>query len=71
MTIVQIAYEVPAETVAKIEAHLAEVALKDINWNGADFKIERDDFTCIPDDESADAVSLLIEINRIISGHYE
>lgn len=68
MTTIQIAYEVPAATVAKIEAHLDETALRDINWNGAEFKIERDDFTCIPDDDSADAVSLLHEINNIIRG---
>lgn len=68
MTTVQIAYEVPASTVAKIEAHLAETAIRDINWNGALFKIERDDFTCIPDDDSAAAVSLLHEINNIIDG---
>ena len=68
MTTIQIAYEVPAATVAKVEAHLAETAMRDVNWNGANFKIERADFTCIPNDESADAVSLFHEINRIISG---
>ena len=68
MTTVQIAYEVPAATVAKIEAHLAETAIRDINWNGAEFMVERADFTCIPDDDSADAVSLLHEIYGIIRG---
>lgn len=68
MTTIQIAYEVPAATVAKIEAHLAEAALRDVSWNGAQFKIERDDFTCIPGDDSAEAVSLLHEINGIIRG---
>lgn len=68
MTTIQIAYEVPAATVAKIETHLAETALRDINWNGVKFKIERDDFTCIANDDSADAVSLLHEINSIIRG---
>lgn len=68
MTTVQIAYEVPAATVAKIEAHLAETAMSDVNWNGANFKIERADFTCIPEDDSADAVSLFKEINDIIRG---
>lgn len=71
MTTIQIAYEVPAATVSKIEAHLAEVALHDINGNGAEFVIERDDYTCIPDSESADAISLLQQILRIISGHDE
>lgn len=68
MTTVQIAYEVPAATVEKIKEHLAEVAARDINWNGVEFKIERDDFTCIPDNDSAEAVSLLHEINDIIRG---
>ena len=67
MTTVQIAYEVPAATVAKVEAHLSEVALRNIAWNGAKFRIERDDYTCIPEDDSADAVSLLREINDIIA----
>ena len=68
MTTVQIAYEVPAATVTEIEVLLAETALRDINWNGANFKIERADFTCIPNDDSADAVSLFKEINSIIRG---
>lgn len=71
MTTIQIAYEVPAATVAKIEAHLADVAMRDINWNGAGFEIERDDYTCIPDDDSADAVALLHDIFNIIEGRYE
>ncbi|MFA9439422.1 hypothetical protein ACDA63_07275 [Uliginosibacterium sp. sgz301328] len=68
MTTIQIAYEVPEATVAKIQTHLDEVALRDINWNGAEFNIEREDFTCIPDDDSANAVRLLGEIQNIISG---
>ena len=71
MTTVQIAYEVPAAVVAKIAAHLDDVALRDINWNGTEFQIERDDFTCIADDDSAEAASLLREINDIISGRYK
>lgn len=67
MTIIQIAAEVPAATVAKIEAHLAETALN-VDWNGAEFEIERDDFTCIPDDDSAEAAALLCEIQHIIQG---
>ena len=68
MITVQIAYEVPSATVAKIEAHLAENAMRDVKWNGANFKIERADFTCIPENDSADAVSLFHEINDIIRG---
>ena len=68
MTIIQIATEVPAATVAKIEAHLAETAMRNVNWSGAEFEIERDDYTCIPGDDSADAAALLYEIQNIIQG---
>lgn len=70
MTTIQIAYDVDAKKVQLIEAHLNEVALRDINWNGADFQIERADFTCIPDEESADAVQLLHTIFDIVRGRY-
>lgn len=69
MTVIQIAYEVPAETVAKIEAHLQHVAMTDPDWNGADFIVQRDECTCIPD-ESYDSATLLTSINDIISGQY-
>lgn len=68
MTTIQIAYEVSDEAVARVEALLCEVAMRDPNWNGANFQIERDEFTCIPDDESADAVILLRQIERAICG---
>ena len=65
---IQIAYEVPAAKVEEIRAHLDEVAMRDPNWNGAEFDIERDEYTCIPDDDSADAVRLFAQIQRIIDG---
>lgn len=69
MTTVQIAYEVPAVTVAKIEAHLDALAARDINWNGATFEIERSEFTCIADDsvDEYEGTKLLQEIFRIIN----
>lgn len=68
MTTISIAYEVPAATVEAIRAMLDETALRDVNWNGADFKIVRDDFTCIEGNESHQAVALLNQIQDIISG---
>lgn len=62
MTTISIAYEETAEAVARVQALLDEVAMRDPNWNGADFKIVRDDFTCITDNESYDAVALLHRI---------
>lgn len=66
MTTINIAYEVPKAVIADIQNLLDETARTDINWNGASFKIERDDFTCIPDDESPDAVILLRQIHDLI-----
>lgn len=65
-TKISIAYDVSAEAVEKIEARLREVAAFDPNWNGARFEVERDDYTCIPDDDSPRAVILLREIYDII-----
>lgn len=67
MTTINIAYEVPAATVAVIEAHLADTAMRNPNWNGAEFNIERDDFTSI-DEDGYDATALLYEIFAIIRG---
>ncbi len=47
-TIIQIAYEETQEAVARVRELLDETALRDPNWNGTQFEIERDDFTCIP-----------------------
>lgn len=68
MTRIQIAHEVPDAAVSRVRAMLDEAALRNPNWNGAEFTIERDDFTCIPDDESADACALLAEVQRAIDG---
>jgi protein tyrosine/serine phosphatase len=66
-TIINISYDVNDETVTRIEEHLENVALRDVNWNGANFEIERDEFTSIEDD-SYDAARLLNEIQAIIDG---
>jgi hypothetical protein len=68
MTTISIAYEVPAATVEAIRAMLNETAKRDVNWNGADFKVVRDDFTCIEGNESYEAAALLYKIQDIISG---
>lgn len=65
-TIIQIAFEESAEAVARVQHLLDETALRNPNWNGAEFTIERDDFTCIPDREDADAVSLFYDIQRAL-----
>lgn len=69
MTVIFVAYEVTSDTVEKIQILLDEVAATDPSWNGATFTIERSDFTCIPEDDSADAVKLLRKINEIVDGY--
>ena len=68
MTVVQIAYEVSDVAVARVHAVLEETSQRDVNWSGADFRIERADFTCLPDDDSANAVQLFGRIQAAISG---
>lgn len=70
MTTIQISYDVSDEKLQLIQLYLNDVALRDVNWNGVDFKIERDDFTCIPDNDSVDAVNLLHTIYEIIEGRH-
>jgi hypothetical protein len=69
MTTVVISYDVQDDKLKEIEVLLNDVAIRDANWNGAQFEIERGDFTCIPDDECADAVKLLNKIEAIIFGY--
>lgn len=71
MITIQIAYEESAEAVARVRALLQDVALRDPNWNGAEFEIERDDYTCIPDRDDADACALLIDIQRVLRNETE
>lgn len=66
MTTVSIAYEVSAVAVAAVRELLDDVTLRDPSWNGAEFRIERDDFTCVPDDDSAAAAALLRQIYGVI-----
>ena len=70
MTIIRIAYEESPEAVARVEKLLEEVAMRDPNWNGADFQIIRDDYTSM-DDDSYDAVALFGQVQAALSGEAE
>ena len=67
MTTVVIAYEVPDNKVDAVRQYLDQRAFYDVNWNGAEFTIERGDFTCIKDDESANAVALLHGVFEVLA----
>jgi len=66
MTTIQIAYDVTPAAVERVRTLLDDVALRDPNWNGAEFVIERDDYTCIPDRDDADACALLASIHHAL-----
>lgn len=59
MTTITLAYEVTAEAAARVEAALADTAMRDPNWNGAEFQIERDDFTSVECNDEYAGTSLL------------
>ena len=67
MTTVVISHAVSDSKVEAVLKYLDHVALRDVRWNGAEFTIERGDFTCIEYDESADAVALLHGVLEVLS----
>lgn len=62
MTTITLAYEVNAAAVARVQRLLDDVALRDPNWNGAEFRIDRDEFTSI---DGCDEISGAILLNRV------
>lgn len=68
MTKVVIGNEVPDGKIEEVRAYLDTVAMRDVNWSGAEFEIERGDYTYIADDESANAVILLNGVREVIFG---
>jgi len=62
MTTITIPYSTPAAVVAKLEAALDDTAATDPMWNGAEFDIERSDFTSIDCNNEIDGTALLIEV---------
>lgn len=70
-TVIQIAYEEPAEAVARVHALLDEVARRDPSWNGAVFQVERADYTSIPGRDDEDACTLMADIQRVLRNESE
>jgi hypothetical protein len=66
--VIQLAHEVSPEALARVEALLDKTALWDPNWSGADFTIQRDDYTCLPDSNTLKGAQLLNNIQRAILG---
>lgn len=66
MATIHIDYAASKEAVARVRAHLDDLALRDVNWNGADFEIERDDYTWIEGGDSYKSAALLNDVQRIL-----
>ena len=66
--IIEIAHEVSEQKLKQIKDLLWEAVCYEPWLNGVEVELKRSDFTCIPDDNSADACRLLGEINTIIRG---
>jgi len=64
-TIIKIAYEESADAVQRVRSYLDHTVTHNPNWNGADFVIERDDYTCI-EGEGYDAAALLYGIQSAL-----
>lgn len=65
---INIAYYVSDEKIQVIKSHLEYEQKYNPNYNGVEFEIERDDFTCISEGSGCEYedTALLYEINSII-----
>jgi hypothetical protein len=68
MTTITIAYEVPADKFQAIQQMVSQEEVRNVNFNGEDFNVERGDFTSI-DSEEAEHVVLLGKVQDIIHGY--
>lgn len=68
MTTITIAYEVSADKVQAIQNMVNQEQMRNANFNGETFKIERGDFTSI-DKDDAEYVILLGKAQDIILGY--
>ena len=60
--LIQIAYSETPEAVARVRQMLDATTLHDIDFNGEEFVIERDEYTCIPGRDDEDANTLFTAI---------
>ena len=66
MTTITISFDVPAAAFARAEAMAKEVELNDPNYNGADIRVVRGDFTQVDDSDELRGAGLLYRIQREI-----
>lgn len=69
MATIKVAYDVTAKAFAAIEALAVETVENDVNWNGAEISVERDDFTCVDCKDEIAGTALLNKVYDLIDQH--
>ena len=67
-TIIYIDHDEPEDAVQRVRDALNEVADHDVNWNGADFRVERDDYTWIKTKNEIAGAQLLGAVYSALEG---
>jgi len=66
MTRISIAHEESDAAVARVETELEQARLRDPNWNGAKFVIERGAYTCVRGAGADDAYNSSALLHEVI-----
>lgn len=69
MATIKVAYDVNAKAFAAIKALAAETVATDVNWNGAEISVERDEFTCVECNDEIAGTILLRQVFDLIDQH--
>lgn len=66
MATITVSFDVPAAAFARVEALAKEVKLNDPNYNGADIRVVRGDFTQVDDSDELRGAGLLYRVQSEI-----
>ena len=64
--IIYVQHEAPAAAVARVEALADDVAQRDADFNGADIRVRRDDFTWVEDSNELRGAKLLRRVEAAL-----
>ena len=68
MITITVSFDVSPAAFSRVEALAREVELRDVNYNGADIRIVRDDFTAVDDRDELRGAGLLSRVQHAIDG---
>ena len=66
MTTITVSFDVPAEAFARVEMMAHEIELNDPNYNGADIRVVRGDFTQVDDSDELRGAGLFCRVQNAI-----